>query len=311
MNRKTGGWVSVAIGVIFLIAGLVWGLLGTHQVSYENSQQGGKYLIGLGETSSNVYIHEDGSSEYFVALKADMSPTITQSAIDNSTSLNFIARTDTTSISLNVNNTTINEAHEIEKLVFLDKNGSVMTTYTTAEYNANPNGISVSAWSQAGWLAGLGLLLIILGIFSALRARKTNVSSAGSTSMPPYQPAPPAQPGTYSPTQPGTFPPAQPGAYPPTQPGAYPQANPYGQPNPGMQPYPQQSPYGQPNPGMQPQQSPYGQPNPGPQPQQNPYGQPNPGPQPQQNSYGQPNPGPQPQQNPYGQSANNPYSKNP
>ncbi|HEY3993992.1 MAG TPA: hypothetical protein VGM01_14085, partial [Ktedonobacteraceae bacterium] len=152
MGRKTGNWFAFVVGIACLIGGLAWGLIGSHQVGYENSQQGATYRIGTGTTSDNVYIHADGSDEYFVAFSGDFSPSISQSDIDNSVSLSFVARTDTSDISLDVNGTTINQAHKIEKLVFADKNGSTMATYTTAEYNANPNSVYVSTWSNAAWL---------------------------------------------------------------------------------------------------------------------------------------------------------------
>ena len=117
MRQKTGGWFSVVIGAILLLAGLVWGLVGSHQVSYVNSLQNVTYRIAVGSDSGNVYIHQDGLSEYFVALKTDFSPAIAQSDIDDSTGLSFVARTDTTSVNLDANGTTITEAHKIEKLV--------------------------------------------------------------------------------------------------------------------------------------------------------------------------------------------------
>lgn len=227
MRRRAGGGASAVIGIILLIVGLAWGLTGTHQVGYSNSQQNVTYHIGVGTDSGNVYIHADGSDEYFVALKGDFNPDIAQSDIDNSAGLSFVARTDTTSIELNADNgATITEAHKIEKLVFFDKNGSTMATYVTTEYTSNPNGVSVNAWSSAIWLVVLGLLLAVLGVFQVMRKRNTNFSIGGA---PAYQPVPPA--------------------YPPTQPGvSYPPANPYGQAYQNPAQYPQQggNPYQQP-----------------------------------------------------------------
>ena len=239
MTQKTGGWTTVVIGTVLLIAGLAWGLIGSHQISYENSQQNITYRIGTGTTSGNVYIHADGSNEYFVALSDDFTPPIARSDIDNSTAISFVARTDTTSIDLDVNGTTINEAHKIEKLVFLDKNGGTMATYTTAEYNANPNGVYASVWSDAGWLVGFSLLLVVAGLIQALRAPKTNFSIGGGT-VPPYRPMPPSYPpaqtdAPYAPTNPYSQ------AY--QGPSQYPSANPYAQPSNNPNPY-QQPPQG-------------------------------------------------------------------
>src|SRR5947209_19387117 len=110
-------WALIACGVALAIAGLIWGAAGSHQVGYENSLQNATYHTGAGTQSGNIYINADGSSDYFVALKGSFNPPIAQSDIDNSTSISFVARTDTTSIELDVNGTTITEAHPIEKLI--------------------------------------------------------------------------------------------------------------------------------------------------------------------------------------------------
>jgi hypothetical protein len=230
MRGKTGGWFSVVLGVVLLIGGLVWGLAGSHQVSYENSSTTGTYDIQMGSSTGNVYVQAKGSDEYFVALSGDFSPAISQSDIDNSASISFVARTDTFDPNVEVNGTTIDSAHKIEKLVFYDKNGGVMSTYTTSEYTSNPNGVYASAWSESIWAIVAGVVLALAGIVQVTRKRNTSFSIGGA-GAPPYQPVPPAYPG------------AQPGvAYPNVPPAQYPSANPYGQP---AQQYPQ-NPYGRP-----------------------------------------------------------------
>src|SRR5713226_9595609 len=152
-------WALIACGVALAIAGLIWGAAGSHQVSYENSLQNGSYHIGAGSQSGNIYIHADGSSDYFVALSGSFHPPIAQSDIDTSSRISFVARTDTTSINLDVNGTTISEAHPIEKLIFYDKNGTVLASHITAEYTANPNGFYDNEWLKAIWLIIIGLIL--------------------------------------------------------------------------------------------------------------------------------------------------------
>ncbi len=242
-------WGLVLIGAIMVVGGLIWGAT-SQQVNYVNSQQNVTYHIGTGTESGNVYINADGSSDYFVALSGDFNPPISQSDINNSTALSFVARTDTTSIDLNVNNTTVTEAHPIEKLVFYDKNGGVMATYTTAEYLANPTGFYDNQWLKSIWLILAGVLIGGAALVYPMFAKKPQANASfniGAPGAQPYQqpnpygqayqgpeqypqgaPYPSQQGASYPPTQPGY---GQPGSnpYPPTQPG-------YGQP--GSNPYP-------------------------------------------------------------------------
>jgi hypothetical protein len=178
-------WALIACGVALAIAGLIWGAAGSHQVSYENSQQNGSYHIGNGSQSGNIYINADGSSDYFVALSGSFSPPIAQSDIDNSKGISFVARTDTTSISLDVNGTTINEAHPIEKLIFYDKNGKVLATHITAEYTTNPNGFYDNEWPKAIWLIIIGLILgVVALLYPMLRKRRQGSASIHAAALP-------------------------------------------------------------------------------------------------------------------------------
>jgi len=146
-------WGLLLIGIVMLGGGLIWGAT-SHGVTYANSQSVA-YRIAMGSQSGNVYIHADGSSDYFSAFKGDFSPEITQSDIDNSNTLSFVARTDTSTLNPPLNasdGSTVNDAHKIEKLVFYDKNGNIQKTFTTAEYDANPNGFFDNEWLKAIWL---------------------------------------------------------------------------------------------------------------------------------------------------------------
>lgn len=228
-------WALIACGVALVIAGLIWGAAGSHQVSYENSLQNVSYHTGSGSQSGNIYINADGSSDYFVALSGNFNPPIAQSDIDNSTSISFVARTDTTSIDLDVNGTTISEAHAIEKLVFYDKNGNVLATHITAEYTANPNGFYDNEWLKAIWLIVIGLILgIVAFLYPMLRKRpqrsaSSHAAAVGAQPSPPYQPYQPPNPYGQAYQGPQQYPPVPP--YPPQQPGyGQPGDNPYQQP---------------------------------------------------------------------------------
>ncbi len=237
-------WGLIVCGVALVIAGLIWGAAGSHQVSYENSTQNTNYHIGNGTETGNIYINADGSSDFFVALSDSFNPPIAQSDIDNSTAISFVARTDTTSIDLNANGTTINEAHQIEKLVFYDKTGNVLATYTTAEYLANPSGFYDNEWLKSIWLVVAGLILGVVGfVLPLLRKRpQASASFAGAVGTQPAQ--------SYQPYQQ----PANPYGQPYQGPQAV--ANPYGQVYQGPEQYPPASP----NPPQQPGYNPYQQP---------------------------------------------------
>lgn len=248
-------WGLIVVGALLVIGGLVWGL-SSHTVSYQSYPKSSNYHIGTGTSSGNVYINANGSDEFFAAFNGDFSPAISSSDVDKTDSVSFIARTDTSTLdpALNANGTTINDAHKIEKLVLYDQNGGVINTYTSSEYNANPNGLSENNWLLASLLLVVGLILGG-GAFAYPMLAKKPQTNAGFNPAQPYQ-QPYGQP-------------QQPYAQPYQQ---QPYAQPYGQPNPQQPP---QQPYGQPNPYGQSYQSPQQYPPAAPYPpQQPPYGQP-------------------------------------
>jgi hypothetical protein len=244
-------WGLIVLGIALVLAGLIWGVVGTKQINYvtgqkevryANAQQAGNYHIGTGTESGNTYVYADGSSDYYVALSGDFNPPIAKSDIDNSDSVSFIARSDTTDVNVTINGNDITSAHKIEKLVFYDDKGNITATYTTSEYTANPNGISENAWLKSIWLllAGLiiaGAALIIPRVIKTPQPSTSfNIGAAGA--QPFQQPNPYGQP----PQQPGAFQQPNPYGQPPQQPAAYPQQDPYQQAYQGPGQYPQSPP---------------------------------------------------------------------
>lgn len=238
----TRRWGLIIVGLLLIVGGAIWGLT-SHQVSYQNSQQGASYHLATGTQSGNLYINIAGSSDYFAAFKSDFNPPIAQSDIDNSASINFVARTDTSSLdpALNTDTGTVNDAHKIEKIVFFDKSGNTMATYTTDEYKANPNGFYDNAWLKAIWLVLVGVLMAGAALLYPMFAKKPQPSTSfniGAAGAQPYQqpnPTPYGQPyqGPQSYQQPGQYTPPPPayGQPPYQQPGQYPPQPPvYGQP---------------------------------------------------------------------------------
>jgi hypothetical protein len=237
----TRRWGLIIVGLLLVIGGVIWGL-SSHQVAYQTSTQGTNYHLAVGTQSGNLYINADGSSDYFAAFKNDFNPPIPQSDIDNSDTITFVARTDTSSLdpALNTDTGTVNDAHKIEKIVFY-KGNSVLATFTTAEYNANPNGFYDNEWLKSIWLVLVGLLMGGAALLVPMFAKKPqpnagfNIAAAGAQ---PYQqpnPGPYGQPyqGPQSYQQPGQYTPPPPayGQPPYQQPGQYPPQPPvYGQP---------------------------------------------------------------------------------
>jgi hypothetical protein len=242
MFLLTRRWGLFILGILLLLGGAIWGLT-SHQVTYQTSQQGVTYHIAIGETSGNVYINPDGSADYFVAFKSDFTPPISQSDIDNSNTIDFVARTDTSSLdpALQTNGNTINDAHKIEKLIFYDKNGTIQQTFTTAEYQASPNGFNDNEWIKAIWLLIAGLILAGAALIVPMVTRKPQPATgftigAGGAAQPYQQPTPYGQPYPSQPANPYGQPYQDPGQYAqgtpyPPQPPAYGQpGNPYQQP---------------------------------------------------------------------------------
>lgn len=267
-HRRTLSWLWFLPTLVLLVAGLGLGVSSsvTRRLSrppstssslFQMSQTEVTYHIAIGLTTGNIYVNADGSSDYFVAFSGDFQPPITQSDIDNSTTLDFVARTDTSPLdpSLNANGTTIHEAHKIEKLVFYDANGTIQETFVTAEYTSyldNQNHeTSTTSSSPNQWPLGLALILIGL-LWSAgttvvllqRRAQRRALPAQGAFApqfpiypyqQPPYYPpsppnylnnspsAPPPPPG-YPPSIPRSeqFYPSSPQAEPPFPPPPYP-----------------------------------------------------------------------------------------
>jgi hypothetical protein len=243
-HRHSLSWFWFLPTLVLLLAGLGLGvssyvtqhvptLPSAPSLLFQMSQQGVTYHIAMGKATGNVYINADGSSDYFVAFSGDFQPPITQSDIDNSATLDFIARMDTSSLNpaLNANGTTIHAAHKIEKLVFYDTNGNTQTTFITAEYTAslaNQNraasttSSSPNEWPPglafilAGLLWGAGTTIVLLQRQAHRRTMLAQEASAPFFPMYPYQqPSYPPSPPDYLNNSAVTPPPT---SYPPSGP---------------------------------------------------------------------------------------------
>lgn len=221
----------IAVGVIVAIIGLVYGLTST-QVNYETQQVGVHYNVIL-STLGNLYLHADGSPDWFILQKDDVSPPLDTSSLPDHATIDFVARTDTIDVNADLGQFgSTTSAHVVEHLTFHDANGATIASYSTQEYLDNPNGVYVNNWPVGIVILVIGLVLF--GLSFAIHRPKQ---------LPGFAVA--GQPPVYG----------------------QPNANPYGQPmaNPYAQGQPNANPYGQPAP------NPYGQPYQGPPPAGQPY----------------------------------------
>ncbi len=172
-------WGLAVASVLLITIGLIWGIT-SHSVDYQNYAPNANYTISAGLQSGNVYLNKDGSSDYFAAFKNDFPAAIAASDLDQQAIVSFVARTDSSTLSptLNTGSATINDAHRIEKLVLYDQNGNIIKTYTSAEYDANPNGFYVNNWLIASLLLLAGLLLAAWDLIYPRLMKKPQISAS-------------------------------------------------------------------------------------------------------------------------------------
>lgn len=209
-------WGRIVLCAILVLFGIAIGA-SSQQVNYIQSSNNTQYEVSTGHTSGNLYLHASGSDEYYVGFNSDF--TVSQDVLNNFASVNFIARSDTSTLDnpLNTSNgSTINDAHKIEKIVFMDGQGNVLATYTASEYTANPNGFYNNEWLPASAMIVLGLVILVVPLFWT-RLRKKQQANAGfaiaGSVAPPYPAQQPYGQPPYPPQQPYGQPP-----YPPQQP---------------------------------------------------------------------------------------------
>jgi len=228
-------WGIVIIGAILVVAGLVWGLA-SQQIAFTSFVKGGiqdQYNVYSGNLG-NTYITIKGSSNTYIAQVGDIQPAIDQTALNNAASLSFVASSQTADVQATLEGNTVTSEYIIEKITFYDNNGTAVSTSTTADYNAHPNGFTQDNWSKSIWLILVGILMAGAALIYPLISKKPQPSASfnigvGGVQQPYAQPQQPyAQP--YQPQQPYAQPPQA-------------NPNPYAQSYQGTEQYPQNPPY--------------------------------------------------------------------
>jgi len=304
-------WGRIALGTLLVIGGIIYGTT-SHQVSYQESKEQGKYEILVSQDNANeYYIHFEGSDTYYIVHGGDFSPHVNSDVFNKGGNLTALTyKSDSESIDAKKTDGTklTGTGYNVELFGLADNNGQNERTFKNEEYIQHPGGFYDNRWPVGGAVAALGLLLIGLLFYLARKVRGTTAQSftpvAPNTMnyAPPYQnpmeagqygqPQNPSLPGAYNQYgQPQPQNPSLPGAY-----NQYGQGQPYAsRPDQAVPPtvYGQPPAYGQPQqPGMpngygQPQNVPPQypatpgsywpqQPTPGPSPQRPPNGETNP-----------------------------------
>ncbi len=273
MQRRSPAFFALlALGVVLLVAGIVYGL-GSRQVQYKNVAQGSiaHYLSADG----TGYLQMEGNSSLYIVHQDNFSPKLPTFADSDTVSFVYDP-SETTAIDVNstIGTHLLGTAAKVVAITTSDTTGQKQ--YTTPEYASNPQG-----YDHNQWPLGIGLLVVgLLLIGGSFLLPKKTLSAVGIPPVPTNIPMQTQQQQlAYRQNTPPYGQPLQqtyPTPYPPIQQNYQPQPGPF---QPISSPsYPQQppTPFGPP---QQQQPNPFGQPQPNPfeQPQQlNPFGQPQP-----------------------------------
>ena len=267
MQRRSPAFFAlIALGVILLLAGIVYGL-GSRQVQYRSVGQGtiAHYLSADG----TGYLQMEGSSALYIVHQDNFSPKLPTFA--DSDTISFVYDPgETTAIdeSSTIGTHLVGTAAKVVAITATDTAGQ--KTYTTPEYASNAQG-----YDNNQWPLGIGLLVVgLLMIGGSFFLPKKKPAAMVAPIAPAYIPTQAQQQqSVYPQNTPPYGQPLQQGyptAYPPIQQSYQPQPGPFQQPSSPNYPLQPSTPFGPP----QPQQ-----PNPFGPPQPNPFEQPQPQPQ--------------------------------
>ena len=281
MQRRSPAFFAlIALGVILLLAGIVYGL-GSRQVQYRSVGQGSiaHYLSADG----TGYLQMEGNSALYIVHQDNFSPKLPTFA--DSDTISFVYDPgETTAIDENstIGTHLVGTATKVVAITAINTTGQ--KTYTTPEYARNAEGYDNNQWPIGIGLLVVGLLLIGGSFFLPKKKPAAIVApiapayiptqaqqrqSVYPQNTPPYgQPLQQGYPTSYPPTQqnyqPGPFQqpsspnyPQQPSTlFGPSQPQ---QPSPFGQPQPNpseqqQRPTPQGGQFIRPKPFQPPQQ---------------------------------------------------------
>lgn len=247
-QRSPMFFAVIVLGVVLLLAGVVYGL-GSRHVQYKSVGQGSiaHYLSADG----TGYLQMEGNPALYIVHEDNFSPKIAPFA--DSDTVSFVydpSETTSVDVTSKIGTHLTGTASKVVEIIYSDTNGQ--NIYTTPEYVSNSQG-----YDHNQWPIGIGLLvvgLLLLGCSFFLPKKKTPAMAT----PPPFTGTPMQMQQQQFPFQQGTSPYGQqpqqtyPTPYAPTQPNYQPQSGPFQQPPFGQQP--QQEPLQRSNPYNQPPQ---------------------------------------------------------
>ena len=194
------GWTLIA--ALIVLGGSLWGV-SSPTTAYQNSQNV-TYIVSA-TNNGDVYIWTTDNANFFVARHNDFNPPIDRTKLHLDTAFTFVDRADTISVNQDLgDNLHTSQAHVIEKLVLYDTNNNVIATYTTSDYNSNPNGFYANRWWPGGIAAiFVGLLMGYVVLFVGRKKRGQGAASGNQpdtanewpyAAIPPYPATPPTTP---------------------------------------------------------------------------------------------------------------------
>ncbi|GAC1358078.1 MAG: hypothetical protein NVS4B11_13370 [Ktedonobacteraceae bacterium] len=202
-QRSPAFFALIALGVVLLLAGLIYGL-GSRHVEYKSVAQGSiaHYLSANG----SGYLQMVGNPSLYIVHEDNFSPKIATFA--DSDTISFVydpSETTSIDVSSTLGTHLTGTASKVVEIIFSDTDGQKV--YTTPEYTSNPQGYDHNQWIVGIALLVLGLLLAGSSFF--LPKKKAPVVASPFTDAPigaqqtyptQYPPIPPE----YQP-QPGSF----------------------------------------------------------------------------------------------------------
>lgn len=250
-QRSPAFFAMIALGVILLVAGIVYGL-GSRHVQYKSVPQGS--IVHYLSADGTGYLQMEGNIALYIVHEDNFSPKLAPFADSDTVSFVYDPA-ETTSIDerSTLGTHLVGTASKVVAITAIDAaNGR--KTYTTPEYTSNPTGYDHNQWPLGIGLLVVGLLLIGGSFFLP---RKKRLEATAAPLVTPGVPVSAFQQNpAYSQNTPPYGQPIQPiqQGYPQNYP---PQAKPFQQmPQPGYPPQPF-APFG---PSQQQQPKPFGQP---------------------------------------------------
>ncbi len=183
-------WGLIVVGAVLAIAGLIVGIT-SHQVTYQTVNKGTiiHYLYGQsdsgGNDNSDAYIELQDGSLYFLN-ESDFSPALNSDTIQSQVVSMVYDPTNTKSIDISSSNTSTHlsgTGDQVVQLTSFYSNGQNPATFTTSEYQQNPNGFYQNNWTGGAALLVLGLLIggaaLLLPMFMPGLAAKARQGGPG------------------------------------------------------------------------------------------------------------------------------------